>query len=99
MNQLDEESDETHDGESDRRCDSNLLVLFPIGLSTSLHQSNRVFSELAAGLNECLELIHYRLELVNMFMMKDEAAVLTRKTEIHKEHAASKTSLLQRIEN
>ena len=37
VDELDEESDESHDAEPDGGGDSNLLELFPVGFSASLH--------------------------------------------------------------
>jgi len=50
VNQFDEESDETHDGEPNRRRHSNLYELLPVWLRASFHQTSRVLSELLARL-------------------------------------------------
>ena len=58
VNQLDEKSDETHDGESNGRGHGDLLELFPIRLGASFDQADRVLAELFEGVQGNHNLIH-----------------------------------------
>jgi len=49
MDQLDEESNESHDAEPDSCCHGDLSKLFPVRFSTSFDQSAAVLSELLGG--------------------------------------------------
>jgi len=61
VDEFDEKSDETHDGETDRRRHRDLREFLPVGLRTSLHQSGRVLGELHARLQLHHEDIHGRV--------------------------------------
>ena len=58
MDELDEEADEAHDGESNRSCQCNLLEFFSVWLGAPLHQSDGVLGELSHGLYCGDDLIH-----------------------------------------
>lgn len=58
MDQLDEETNETHDGETDRGGDGDLLELPLVWLGASLDETDGVLGELAARLNEQIDLVH-----------------------------------------
>ena len=61
VNQFDEETNETHDAESDSSCSSNLLKLFAIRFGASFDKSTRIFVELLGRLRKSKNLIHVRL--------------------------------------
>ena len=50
MDQFHEESNESHDTETNSGCHGNLLELFPVGLCAALHQSAGIFVELLSRL-------------------------------------------------
>lgn len=58
MDQLHEETNESHDAESDRGGNGDFLELLAVGLCAPLDQSQRVLGEGASGLAELDYLVH-----------------------------------------
>ena len=58
VDELDEESDESHQREANGCGDGDLLELLPVGLGASLHQTHRVLAELSEGLQLSCDLVH-----------------------------------------
>merc|ERR1719412_3346736 len=61
VDELDEESDESHQREADGCGNSDLLELLPVGLGASLLQTHRVLAELSEGLQLSCDLVHLYL--------------------------------------
>ena len=58
VDELDEESDESHQREANGCGDGDLLELLPVGLGASLDQSDGVLAELFEGLELSGDLVH-----------------------------------------
>merc|ERR1711994_351131 len=63
VDELHEESNETHQGESDGCSNSNFLEFFPVRLGASLHQPDGILSKLSHWLHCLGDLIHCNLIL------------------------------------
>lgn len=59
VDELHEEADEAHYAEANGRRNGDLLEFTSIGLGATLHQTDRVLGEEAAGLAELDDLIHF----------------------------------------
>lgn len=59
MDQLHEETDESHDAETDRGGNGDFLELLAVGLRATLDQSQRVLGEGASGFAELDDLVHF----------------------------------------
>lgn len=59
MDQLHDETDESHDAETNSCGDGDFLELFAVGLCAALDQSQRVLGEGASGFAELDNLIHF----------------------------------------
>jgi len=58
VDKLDEETNEAHDSEADRRRNGDLLEFFSVGLCAPLDQSHGVLGKLFEGLDELHDLVH-----------------------------------------
>ena len=58
VDELDEESDESHQREANGCGDGDLLELLPVWLGAPLHQTHRVLAELSEGLQLSCDLVH-----------------------------------------
>ena len=59
VDELDEETNEAHDGESDGGGHRDLLVLLPVGFGAALHQPDRVLGELTQRIHVQIHLVHF----------------------------------------
>lgn len=59
MNQFHEETNKSHDAETDGRGNGNLLEFSSIGFRATLHQSQRILGEQTGRLTEFDNLIHF----------------------------------------
>ena len=62
MDELNEESNESHESKSDGCCNRNLLELLPVRLGAPLDQPDRVLAELSEGLQLLSDLVHGLLD-------------------------------------
>lgn len=76
MYQFHEETDESHDAESDSGGDGNLLELPAVRLGAALDQSDRVLGERAAGFVEFRQLIHFFVDSAGSVIMEEKRAKL-----------------------
>merc|ERR1719435_195985 len=58
VDKLHEESNETHESESDGGGHRDLLELLPVRLSAALHEAHRILAELLQGLQGGHDLVH-----------------------------------------
>merc|ERR1712137_989551 len=58
VDELDEEADESHDGEADGGGHGNLLELFPVWLCAFLYETDGILGELPGRVNQLHNLIH-----------------------------------------
>ena len=66
VDELHEETDETHDAEPNSGCHSDLLKLFSVGLGAPLYQAAGILVKLLGRLGQAKNLIHsfcYREEV------------------------------------
>ena len=64
VNQLDKESDESHDGEADSCSHCDLLELLSVRLRATFDQTNGILGKLPQGLDVLSNLIHFGLRTV-----------------------------------
>lgn len=74
VNELDEETDETHDGKPNRCGHGNLLEFFSVRFCAPLYKPYGVFDELPAGLNKLHYLIHGALLFLTRSLARRQSA-------------------------